>query len=236
MSDQRGNAIPYNRILQRLSNVDRDLLTPLLEPVDLPIRKVLEAPHRRIDHVFFIERGFASVVANGRPQRSIEVGLIGREGVTGLAVMMRTDRSPNATFMQYAGSGQRIAVTDLKQALRESDTLYSTLLNFGHAFHIQTTQTALANGRSKIEQRLARWLCMAHDRIDGNDLALTHEFIAVMLGVRRPGVTLMLEALERVGLIRRHRGIISILDRKGLEKSSDGTYGLPEAEFQRMFG
>lgn len=236
MSGRSGAEITSNLILRHLSADDRGLLAPHLVQVDLPARKSLEAPNRRIEYIFFIESGFASVVVNGTADRDTEVGLIGREGVTGFAVVMATDRSPNAVYMQYAGKGQRITTVALKKAMRQSETLQIALLNYCHAFHIQATQTALANGRGKIEQRLARWLCMAQDRIESAELALTHEFISIMLGVRRPGVTLMLESLERAALIQRKRGVISIIDREGLEKITDGAYGVPEAEFRRLFG
>ncbi len=95
---------------------------------------------------------------------------------------------------------------------------------YAHAFLIQTAQTALANGRSKNAERLARWLLMADDRIDGGELPLTHKFLSIMLGVQRPGVTLAVQALEHAGLISAGRGVITILDRKGLEKMSNGTY------------
>jgi CRP-like cAMP-binding protein len=236
MSGQATRGATRNRLLKRLSNDDFRLLEPHLAAVDLPVRKQIETPHKRIEHLYFPDSGFASVVANGVKDRSVEVGLIGREGVTGLAVIMGTDRSPNETFMQGAGAGRRISAAAVNQAMEQSPTLRRTLLNYGHAFVIQTAQTALANGRSKIEQRLARWLCMAHDRIDGDELTLTHEFLAVMLGVRRPGVTLTLAALEKTGVIRAKRGVITVVDRKRLEKGTDGAYGAPEAEFLRLFG
>lgn len=236
MSGPASRGATKNRLLKRLSNDDFRLLEPHLAAVDLPVRRQIETPHRRIEHLYFPDSGFASVVANGVKDRCVEVGLIGREGVTGLAVIMGTDRSPNDTFMQAAGAGQRISASAVHHAMEQSPTLRRTLLNYGHAFVIQTAQTALSNGRSKIEQRLARWLCMAHDRCDGDDLTLTHEFLAVMLGVRRPGVTLALATLEETGVIKAKRGVITIVDRKRLEKSTDGAYGAPEAEFQRLFG
>ena len=125
---------------------------------------------------------------------------------------------------------------DLRQAMQTSPTLQPFLLRYAQAFMIQTAHTALANGRAKIHERLARWLLMAHDRIDGDQLALVHEFLALMLGVRREGVTIALQELEGEGLIRTTRGNITIVDRKGLEKTADGSYGVPEAEFDRLIG
>ena len=113
--------------------------------------------------------------------------MIGFEGVTGLAVIMGATRSPNATYIQLAGKGFRISAANLRSAMDKSPTLQKLLLQYAHVFMMQTAQTALANGRNKMEDRLARWLLMAHDRVGGNDLALTHEFLGIMLGVRRSG-------------------------------------------------
>jgi len=225
-----------NRILARLSEPDFNLLAPDLETVDLPVRKRLEIRDRPIDYVYFVESGFASVVADAASERSIEVGLIGREGVTGLAVIMATDRSPNETYMQLGGAGRRLAAAKLQAFMEGSATLRRALLNYCHAFYVQASHTALANGRSKLEERLARWLLMAHDRVDGDELTLTHEFLSIMLGVRRPGVTIGLSLLVNRGVIQSRRGVISIVDRGELEATANGAYGTPEAEFQRLFG
>jgi CRP-like cAMP-binding protein len=213
-----------NRILSRLSPADLGLLEPHLEPANLPVHRPLEARNKRIDYVYFIEAGFASVVANGSGKPSIEVGIIGREGMTGLAIVMGYQRASHDTYIQAAGKGQRIRAAKLREADERSNTLHRAMLRYAHAYLLQTTATALANGRSKIEERLARWLLMADDRIDGDRLPLTHEFLSLMLGVRRSGVTTALQALERKGLISRMRGNILLRDRKGLEKQSNGTY------------
>lgn len=235
MSTDLRAAAKANSILSSLSAADFDLLQPHLARVDLPLRKFLESPNKPIDHVYFIQRGFASVVAGGRG-RDIEVGLIGPEGMTGLAVIMGANRTPNATFIQSAGEGLRLAANSLRDAMEESATVRQMLLNYAHTFMVQTSQTALTNGRSKIEERLARWLLMAHDRVRKDELRLTHEFLAIMLGVRRAGVTETLSRLEDKGLLRAARGQVAIRDRKGLEKIADGAYGVPEAEFRRLFG
>lgn len=213
-----------NRILSRLSKADFRLLEPHLETVDLPLRKMLAARNRRVEHVYFPESGFASVVANGG-DIAIEVGIIGREGMTGMSVALGNgDRVPHETYMQLAGHGQRISAEQLRKAIAASVPLHHVLLAFVHCFMTQTAQTALANGRSKIEERLARWLLLAHDRVDGDELPLTHEFLAIMLGVRRSGVTVALQELERKGLVAYRRSVITIVDRDGLEHSSNGTY------------
>lgn len=215
-----------NHILSALSAADFRLLEPHLEPIDLPVRKQLEARNKRVEHVYFMESGFASVVANG--DRNIEVGIIGREGMSGLSVVLGSKDYPtNETFIQNAGQGQRMAAGDLRDAIGASVALHQVMLSYAHTFMVQTSQTALANGRSKLEERLARWLLMAADRVEG-ELALTHEFLAIMLGVRRSGVTTTLQELERSGLIAHRRGFVAILDREGLEECSNGIYSRPK--------
>ncbi len=213
-----------NLILSRLANNDFALLEPHLEPVDLPLRKMLEKPRCKIGAVYFPESGFASVVANGSDKKPIEVGLIGREGMTGLAVVLGNDRPEHQAYMQAAGHGKCIKAAALRDVIDRSPSLHRSFLRYAHSFLNQTMRTALANGRSKIEERLARWLLMADDRIDGDELPLTHEFLAMMLGTRRPGVTVAVQELEREGVIARRRGTIVILDREALEKLSNGTY------------
>lgn len=213
-----------NCILSGLSRADFALLKPHLVPVDLPVFTQMEIGNRRIDAAYFMENGFASVVADGSGGRGIEVGIIGREGMTGLAVVMGNAASPHDTYVQAAGTGQRISAAKLRRAIDQSVHLHRALLRYAHAFLVQTTQTALANGRRKNTERLARWLLMADDRIDGDELPLTHRFLSIMLGVQRPGVTVAVQALENEGLIRARRGIITIIDRQGLEKLCSGTY------------
>jgi CRP-like cAMP-binding protein len=219
--------VSSNKLLSRLSRDDAQLFEPYLQAVDLPIRKQLHTAKRRVEHVYFIERGVASIVANG--SHPIEVGMIGREGMIGTSVLLgNSGGMPYDIYMQVAGNGQQMPADRLREAVAKSPTLHQVLLRYVHAFIIQATQTALANGRGKIEERLARWLLMVHDRIDGDELTLTHEFLSIMLGVRRSGVTTALHELERKGLIEHRRSFIAIIDREGLEESSNGTYIRPE--------
>ena len=217
-----------NRILSNLTRADFALLAPHLAPVDLPLRTVLETSNKRIETIYFLDRGFASVVANGSSEKPIEVGMIGLEGMTGLPVVLGHDRAAHDTYIQAAGSGWAIGTANLRTAMDKSVQLHRSFLRCAHAFLMQTTQTALANGRNKNEERLARWLLMADDRIDGGELPLTHKLLAIMLGGHRPAVTLALKALERKGLIKAGRGCIAILDRKGLVKFSNGAYLPPD--------
>jgi CRP-like cAMP-binding protein len=197
---------------------------------------VLVEPDQPIQHVYFIEEGITSIVANTADGRRIEVGLCGRDGMAGVPVLLGADRTPHETFMQVAGSALRIEVEPLRVAIGRSPTLHGLLLRYVHAITIQTGQTALSNGSYRIEERLARWLLMCHDRLDRAELLLTHEFIAIMLGVRRPGVTQALQVLEGERIIRGGRGKITVLDRAKLEQTAGTSYGTPEAEYRRLIG
>jgi CRP-like cAMP-binding protein len=225
-----------NRLLASLGNDDFDLLEPHLKSVSLELRKSLERPNRRIETVYFPEAGFASVVAIHPNGKEAEVGLIGREGMTGLPIVLGDDRSPHATYIQAPGKGRCIAAAELRQATQASPSLRDSLLKFVQAFGVQTTHTAVCNVQSRLDVRLARWLLMAHDRIGEDTLPITHEFLSMMLGVRRPGVTEALHALREQGLIAYGRGLITVHDRKGMERKAGAVYGVPEAEYRRLIG
>jgi CRP-like cAMP-binding protein len=224
-----------NRLLASLSSEDIATLQPHLEPVPLAVRQVLIEPNTAIEHIYFPEAGMASVTNNSSGGK-IEVGVVGREGMVGLPIVLGIDQTPYEHFMQIAGHGWRIAVQDLEQAMAESSSLHRQLLRYAQASHVQVSETAFANANSDVEARLARWLLMCHDRVEGDDIPLTHEFIAMMLGVRRPGVTVALHVLEGMQVIRSKRGVVTVLDREKLEELADEAYGLSEAEYTRLIG
>jgi CRP-like cAMP-binding protein len=225
-----------NKLLASLSTGDFDLLGPHLQSVTLGIKKNLETPNRRIEAVYFPEGGFASVVAVQSNGKLVEVGLIGREGMTGLPIVLGNHRSPHATYVQSPGVGQCILATELRKATQTSVSLRDSLLKFVQAFGVQITHTAICNASSRLDVRLARWLLMAHDRIGDDSFLLTHEFLSLMLAVRRPGVTEALHALREQGLISYGRGQIVVKDRKGMERAAGDAYGTPEAEYRRLIG
>src|SRR5215208_5918946 len=225
-----------NRLLAAMSTNDFGLLQADLEDVSLKIRDLLVEPNKRIKYVHFIEEGLASVIAENSEHEHLEVGHVGCEGLTGSSVINGVDRTPNKTFVQVAGSAFRLRADDLTQAMEESPSLRALLLRFMQATLIQLSHCALANGRYSIHERLARWLLMCHDRVDGNNLPLTHEFVSLMLGVRRAGVTEALHVLEGRGMINVSRGGIVVRDRTQLEENAKGSYGVPEAEYARLIG
>ena len=225
-----------NLILRSFSSTDIGLIAPQLEPIELPLRFSIEVPDTAISHIFFLEDGIASTVGFIKPKREIEVGIIGHEGVTGIPFFLGSDRSPHATFMQVPGHGFRLSAEVLRMIREKSPSLNAVLLRFVQTFMTQVSSTAVANGRTRLEMRLARWLLMVHDRNNGPKLRLTHEFLAVMLGVRRPGVTVAMQILEGKGFLRATRGLVHVLDRSGLIELAGGSYGVPEAEYFRLTG
>ena len=149
--------------------------------------------------------------------------------MTDLPIVLGNDRSPHENFIQVAGEGLRISAGKLREAMQQRRSLERVFLDFAHSFMNQTANTALSNGTATLEERLARWLLMANDRLDGDEIPLTHEFLSLILGVRRAGVTVALHYLEQRGVVRLSRGQIVVLDRDGLKTSANGTYHEPEA-------
>ncbi len=223
-----------NRLLDSLSPGDFALLEPALEPVILSSKDVIEAADAPVTAAYFPINGIISVVTKSGGDRHIEVGLIGREGMSGISVVMGNAQSPNDSYVQVEGSAYRLDTSELRHAMSQSTTLRNKLMRYAQALMFQTTQTAMANGSAKINERLARWLLMAQDRMQSADLALTHEFLSIMLGVRRPGVTEALNAMEGQGLIKATRGAVRILDRDGVIVCANGSYGIVEAEYERL--
>jgi CRP-like cAMP-binding protein len=229
-------AASQNGLLHALSRRDRALLEPHLIHMVLEKGDVLTHVHQPIEQVYFPASALASVVALTRRDRQIEVGLFGHDGMSGTSIVLGSDRSPHETFIQIAGRASQITVEHFRHALQQSPSLVALLLRYVEAFNIQVAHTAVANGVYTLEERLARWLLMCHDRIQGNDLPLVHEFLSMMLAVRRAGVSEALYALEGAGMITAARGRISIVSRARLEEAAGGSYGQPEAEYRRLVG
>jgi Crp-like helix-turn-helix protein len=170
----------------------------------------------------------------GREPTRVEVGLIGYEGMTGTSILLGSDRTPHSTYIQAAGEGQRIGALKFRRAMETSKSLRMLLLRYVQVFMVQTAHTAISNARGRLDARLARWLLMAHDRVRDETLPLTHEFLSLMLGVRRAGVTEALHSLESQKLIYTGTRKVALRNRKGLERVAGSSYGTPEAEFRRL--
>ena len=171
-----------NRLLALMSPADRDRLAPSIEVVELDTRQILETPGEVISHAFFVESGLVSVVGTAPPGHRIEIGMVGYEGMSGVGIVLGDDRSPNEAMVQSAGSALRISARPLRQAMAASPSLASILLRYAHVFMIQSGQTALANGRGRLDERLARWLLNAGRPHPPEPLTVTHEFLALLLG------------------------------------------------------
>lgn len=221
-----------NRILSLLSDDVAASVRPHLEPVTLQQGERLFEPDQPIRFVHFFEGGLSSEIAGGAGEKNIEVGCIGLEGFSAVPAILGVDSTPHFAFMQCGGPALRIEVTILRQAMNESRPMRELLMRYAHVFLIQVATTALADGRYGIEQRLARWVLMGRDRV-GYELPLTHDFLALMLGVRRPSVTDALHRLEGEQAIKAERSLIHVKDIEKLKQIAGRIYGIPESEYDR---
>lgn len=225
-----------NRLLSRLDQDDLARIFYRLEPVELPRAFTFSAPDIPAEHAYFIESGIGSIVAiTPRGQRS-EVGIFGPEGMTPAGLVLDTASTPYSIFMQVPGHGYRIACDDLRSILADSPRLRHLLSRYAHALSVQTSYTGLSNSVHRIDERLARWILMCHDRTSGDRIALTHEFLSVMLAVRRSSVTTALHVLEGNHLVYSERNLITVRDRQALERFAGDAYGVPEREYARLLG
>jgi CRP-like cAMP-binding protein len=225
-----------NILLNTMLPDDFALLEPHFHRTELPARFQLHEAGHKTDKIYFPEDGVISIVAVALDGKQCEVGLFGREGMSETATVMGTDHSPFEAYVQAVGvSAMRLPVKVLTEAMVKSSTLRLHLLKYAQAMTIQLSSSIAAAGQT-IDQRLARWLLMFHDRVENDTLPLTHDLIAIMLNVRRPGVTEAISVLSDSHLITTRRGKIDINDRPGLEHLAAGGYGLAEAEYERLVG
>jgi CRP-like cAMP-binding protein len=225
-----------NRLLRLLSADDFERILPNLVRCSYEQGEVLEKPGEPITTVCLPESGMFSVVDRTVVGTQAEAGIIGPEGMTGLALLHGVDRSPNLTVVQIPCRALCIEADAFRRAIAGSRSLHDHLLRYAQVFTIQVAQGSLCNSRFTIEERLSRWLLMCHDRADREDLPLTHELLSVMLGVRRAGVTTALRVLENAGALKTRRGGIGIRDRSILLEIAGEAYGVPEAEYERVLG
>ncbi len=224
-TDANGKSV-NNGVLLALPESEYALLRPHLEPVDLPQYKILYEPAEKIEFAYFPNSGMTSLVIAVRDGRSVEVGIVGKEGMVGTPIAAGLRSGPCRAIMQIAGSGLRIRSEVLEDTLLDAPALRLSLNRYGLRQGLEVAQIAACNRLHEIEQRLARWLLMCQDRVDSAFLPLTHEFLAEMLGTARPTVTLASGTLQRAGLIENMRGTVKILNRKELEDAACECYGI----------
>jgi CRP-like cAMP-binding protein len=223
-----------NRILNALSDEEYERLAPHLEFIKTNHGQLIYQTNQTIEHVYFPDRAMISLVSQMSGGESVEVGVVGFEGMTGLPSVLGVDESPHETMVQIQDSAARLPVHVLREEFKRGDTLQDALLRYTQSLLMLTAQVAACNGAHSVEERLARWLLMSQDRCLREDLPLTHEFIALMLGVRRAGVTVAALALQAEGLIHYTRGHIQIINREGLEERTCECYRILKAEFDRV--
>lgn len=225
-----------NRLLRALPLEEYERLLLQLVPARLRLKQVLVEPDTPIEHVWFVREGVVSMIATGQEEGDIEVGTIGREGLVGLPVLHGVDAMPYRVFVQVEGDGWRLPAESFRRMIDERPAVRHLCLRFAQYFSDQLAQSVACNRLHTLEERCARWLLMTHDRIQGDSFELTHEFLALMLGVRRAGVTVAMGTLQSAGLLRYTRGRVEIVDRPALEQQSCACYAITQRELTRLLG
>ncbi|HKW54613.1 MAG TPA: Crp/Fnr family transcriptional regulator [Stellaceae bacterium] len=223
-----------NRILAMLPADSRDRLVPHLEPIELERGQVLHAAGTAIEHIYFIEQGLVSLVKTMSDGSVVEVGTIGIEGMVGLSALIGIARVLVDVVVQAPGSALRVRPSVLAEEMALSRRLHDLVLRYGHALLLQFIQTAACNSLHSIEERCCRWLLIAHDSARTDTFPLTHEFLAMLLGVQRAGVSVAAGALQKAGIIEYHYGRVTIVDRRGLEARACECYEAIRASFDRL--
>ncbi len=201
-------------------------LRPHLEYVNLPHHLSLHQPHRTVKFAHFPNEGLISLVVELRDGKSVEAGLLGKDGASGMPAVLGLSRSPLREIVQIAGNGFRVKISTLRGILESNPQMHVTLGRYAAGLAMQVAQTAACNRLHKIEERLARWLLIAQDRLESGTVAITHDFLATMLGTDRPSVTLAAGVLQRKRIIVYARGSVKILNRKKLEEFACECYAV----------
>ncbi|MBD1925377.1 Crp/Fnr family transcriptional regulator [Trichocoleus sp. FACHB-90] len=227
---------PVNRLLAALPKAEYQRLVPYLESVPLPLKQVLYKRGESIEYVYFPHRAIVSLIATTEEGSNVEVGIVGNDGVTGMPDLLGDNIATITAIVQREDSGMRMEASLLKTEFGQGGVLQSLLLRYTQVLYALASQNAACNRLHQIDEKLARWLLLVSDSVESNELQLTQEFMAQMLSVRRPGVTEAASRLQQAGLIRYHRGRISILNRQKLEAASCSCYGIIKSQYARLLG
>lgn len=237
MAKARRIPIPgENRLLTALPEREFDRLRPRLEETALGLKQVLYEADRPIEHVYFPRTGVISLVIDMADGLTVEVGTVGNEGMVGTPVFLGAEKSPTKAFSQVPGDCLRMRAEDFREEIGNGGPLPDLIRRYTQAMVNQISQSVACNHLHSVQERMCRWLLMTHDRVESDEFPLTQEFLAQMLGVRRPSVTVVAGILQQAGLIRYHRGRITVLDRAGLEAASCECYRVVRQEYDRLLG
>ena len=238
-SDQRmaqpQTTLNQNRILASLPAAEYERISSHLVEVSLPLGEIIQRPEQKIEFVYFPENSLVSLLAVLEDGETVEAGVIGYEGFVGVPVVLGVQSGTTQALIQGAGSAQRIKSQALRALINEGGQLQSLLLRFTHTLFTQIAQTAACNRAHDLNQRLARWLLLSHDRLRKEEFILTHEFLSRMLGTRRAGVSVAANGLRQGGIIDYSRGRVRIKNRKGLEQAACECYGVVKADYDALF-
>ena len=223
-----------NQLLAALPAPEWARWQPLLELVDMPLGKVLYESGATLSHVYFPINAIVSLLYVMENGASAEIAIVGNEGLVGISLFMGGESTPSRAVVQSAGQGYRLRAHAMKDEFNRAGPVLHLLLRYTQALITQMTQTAVCNRHHSLDQQLCRWLLLSLDRLDGADLVMTQELIANMLGVRREGVTEGALKLQQAGLIRYHRGHITVLDRPRLEQRTCECYAVVKREYDRL--
>jgi CRP-like cAMP-binding protein len=225
-----------NRLLAQLPAEEMAVMGPHLEPIELPLGFCIVPARQKIEYVYFLESGLGSIVTVSPRGHKAEAGMFGREGFGPTPPAVGIGVSMQEVIIQSPGNGHRIELAPLWKLLENCPVLARLLALAAHNLATQGSYTSLSNGVHKVDVRLARWLLMCHDRLDGDEIIITHDYIALMLAVRRPSVTTALHVLEGRGFIRSVRKLITMRNRRAMEEFAYDAYGEPEEEYRQIFG
>ena len=223
-----------NRLLAALPDAELARWLPQMEPVTMPLGKVLYESGGKLTHVYFPTTTIVSLLYVLEDGASAEIAVVGREGIVGISLFMGGDSTPSRAVVQSAGKGFRLNANLMMQEFNRAGPVLHLLLRYTQALITQMAQTAVCNRHHSLDQQLCRWLLLSIDRLDSNDLVMTQELIANMLGVRREGVTEAAGHLQEAGLIQYRRGHITVLDRAKLEARSCECYAVVKKEYDRL--
>lgn len=225
-----------NRLLQALPPDVSEKLLAQLEALDMEVRHSVFEADQPYEYVYFPFSAVVSVHTRMREGVAVEIATIGREGMVGLEIFLRGEHTPASAFCQIAGRAARMRAGTFREAVRDSAPLNDLLLRYTQTMLTYVSQSAACNRAHSIDERCARWLLMTHDRVPGDRFDLTQEFLAEMLGVRRPSVSVAASILQRAGFIRYSRGRVEVVDRAGLESAACECYGVIAREYERLIG